>query len=46
MGVRKGRYRPIQVSDLLASVYDITSQELGSIGKVSDCKGRIRFQYV
>lgn len=45
MGVRKGRYRTIQVSDLLASVY-ITSQELGNIGKVSDCRGRIRFQYV
>ena len=36
----------IQVSDLLASVDDITSQELGNIGKGSDCRGKIRFQYV
>lgn len=35
-----------QVSDLLASVDDITSQELGSIGKGSDRRGKIRLQYV
>lgn len=36
----------IQVSDFLASVDDITSQEKGNIGEGSDYRRKIRFRYV